>query len=136
MSSVACTLFLCTTRYAGFLVFKRTSHCFFLLLSLCFVAFSSFNNCLVNGKLNSLSSCFSSQVIHTCLKTLWMQTLNYQTLSTISCLLPSIKVHGCHLPKVSLFHVNIEALTLINKSPTIGSHIDKGFLRYLPHRLI
>jgi hypothetical protein len=46
---------------------------------------------------------------------------------------PSIKVKRCQLSKISLVHVDVEALTLVNIATTIHCHVYYGLLLYLPY---
>lgn len=50
--------------------------------------------------------------------------------------LPSKEVHGGKLAIVGLCNMNIKRLALINKSTTIGRHLNDSLLRNLPYSLV
>jgi hypothetical protein len=49
---------------------------------------------------------------------------------------PGIEMHGCQLSVVWFGDMNIEGLTLINKCPSVSSHLDDSFLWDFPYSLV
>jgi hypothetical protein len=47
-----------------------------------------------------------------------------------------MEVHGCHLSKVSIRHVNVETLGLANIGTTCNGKVNKAFLWDFPNGLI